>query len=88
MREGDRGWHDMMELRRRLPELRNVPILLLWAPEDKVFTIEFADELKKLLPHAEGPILFTEASHFLQDDRGPELAEAIVEFLDRILGRV
>ena len=87
MCEGDRGWYDMIELNRRLPELSNVPIILLWASEDKVFPIEYADELKALLPHAEGPIIFDGASHFLQDDRGPDLANAIVEFLDGTVGR-
>lgn len=87
MQEGDRGWYDMMELNRRLPELSNVPIVLLWAPEDNVFPIEYANELKALLPHAEGPIIFDRAAHFLQDDRGPDLANAIVEFLDRTVGR-
>ena len=88
IREGDRGWYDMIELNRRLPELSNVPIILLWASEDKVFPIEYANELKALLPHAEGPVIFNKASHFLQDDRGPDLANAIVEFLDRTVGNV
>jgi haloalkane dehalogenase len=87
MCEGDRGWDDMTELKRRLPELRDVPVLLLWAPEDEVFTMEYAEELKALLPHAEGPVIFSGASHFLQDDRGPDLASAVVEFLDRRVGR-
>ncbi|MEE8397402.1 MAG: alpha/beta fold hydrolase [Desulfobacterales bacterium] len=87
MREGDRGWADMKALNRRLPELGDVPTLLLWAPGDNVFTIEYAEELKTLLPHAEGPIVFDEAAHFLQDDRGPDLSNSIVEFLDRTVGR-
>jgi hypothetical protein len=42
--------------------------------------------LKELLPHAEGPVLFDRARHFLQDDRGPDLAHAAVEFLNRVAG--
>ncbi len=83
MREGDRGWADMQAIERRLPELAGIPTALLWAPEDNVFSIEYANRLKELLPHAEGPILFDKAAHFLQDDRGPDLARAIVEFLNR-----
>jgi len=86
-REGDRGWDDMLAIERRLPELTDIPALLLWAPEDNVFTIEYANRLKELLPHAEGPITFDKAAHFLQDDRGPDLARTIVEFLDRTVGR-
>ena len=88
MREGDRGWDDMLAIERRLPELAQVPTILLWAPEDNVFTIEYANRLKELLPHAEGPITFDRAAHFLQDDRGPDLAHAIVKFLNRTVGRL
>ncbi len=88
MREGDRGWDDMAAIERRLPELSNVPTILLWAPEDNVFPIEYADRLKELLPHAEGPVTFDRAAHFLQDDRGPELADAIIEFVNRTVGRL
>ena len=84
MREGDRGWADMAAIERRLPELAGVPTSLLWAPGDNVFPIEYAERLKALLPHAEGPMTFDRAAHFLQDDRGPDLAVAIVEFLDRV----
>ncbi len=81
--EGDRGWLDMQMIQSRLPELAHTPTLLLWAPADEVFPIEFAEKLKELLPHAEGPVTFDRARHFLQDDRGPDLAAAIVDFLNR-----
>lgn len=88
MRKGDRGWEDMVAIERRLFELSGVPTILLWAPEDNVFPIEYANRLKELLPHAEGPITFDRAAHFLQDDRGPDLARAIVQFLNRTVGRL
>lgn len=81
VREGDRGWADMQMIERRLPELAKVPTLLLWAPEDEVFPLAFGERLKELLPHAQGPITFDKARHFLQDDRGKDLAQAIIEFL-------
>ena len=81
-REGDRGWQDMQAIQRRLPELAQIPTLLVWAPADEVFPIEFAHRLKELLPHAEGPVLMDRARHFLQDDRGPDIAREIVRFLD------
>jgi pimeloyl-ACP methyl ester carboxylesterase len=83
MRKGDRGWQDMKALEKRVGELGHVPVLLLWAPEDEVFPLAYAEALKGWLPHAEGPVTFSKARHFLQDDRGPELADAIVSFLDR-----
>lgn len=86
MKEGDRGWADMKAIERRLPELAGIPTLLLWAPEDEVFPVETAARMKEVLPHAEGPVFFDQARHFLQDDRGADLASAMVEFLGRTVG--
>lgn len=86
LREGDRGWADMRMIQSRLPELARTPTLLLWAPEDNVFPIEYANRMKQLLPHAEGPVKFDKAGHFLQDDRGPELVAATIAFLNREVG--
>jgi len=82
LKKGERGWADMQSIQDRLGELSETPVLLLWAPGDEVFPIEYANRLKELLPHAEGPIEFDKAAHFLQDDRGPDLAKAIAEFLN------
>lgn len=84
MREGDRGWADMRRIEKRLPELSSTPVLLLWAPADEVFPLEFGNKLKELLPHARGPVTFDQARHFLQDDRGADLAATIVEFLNEL----
>jgi len=84
LRRGDRGWADMQLIEDRLDELKDTPILLLWAPGDVVFDISYAHHLKKLFPHARGPIEFDRAAHFLQDDRGPDLAQEIVRFLDGV----
>jgi pimeloyl-ACP methyl ester carboxylesterase len=60
------------------------PTLLVWGREDEVFDHKtFASRFKELLPHAEGPELVT-GRHFLQEDSGPEIAEKINNFLDRI----
>ncbi|MFI5397267.1 MAG: alpha/beta fold hydrolase [Candidatus Binatia bacterium] len=86
MREGDRGWADMVAIQQQLPELASTPTLLLYATQDSVFGKPYADRLKQLLPHAEGPLPIEGADHFLQDDRGPEVAATIVPFLQRTLG--
>jgi pimeloyl-ACP methyl ester carboxylesterase len=86
LREGDRGYADMAAIERRLPELREVPALLFWGRQDSVFGERYANRLKELLPLAEGPIAIDGADHFMQDDSGPEIARAIVEFLDRRVG--
>lgn len=86
MREGDRGWADMAAIERRLPELAGVPTALFWGENDSVFGKPYADRLKQLLPHAEGPTPIANADHFMQDDQGPAIARAIVAFLDRTVG--
>jgi len=87
MREGDRGWDDMKAIERRLPELSETPMLLLWSTQDEVFPIEqHAARMKELFPHAEGPIVLNRCRHFMQDDQGPEIAAAIVGFTQRRLG--
>jgi pimeloyl-ACP methyl ester carboxylesterase len=86
LEEGDRGWADMTWIQSQLPRLAAIPIQLIWGVDDNVFPIEYADRLKELLPHAEGPKTYAEAAHFLQDDRGPEIAADIVAFLDRVVG--
>jgi haloalkane dehalogenase len=87
MNEGDRGWADMKMIEQRLPELAAKPVLILWAPEDAVFPADYRDRMMALLPHAEGPINFDRAAHFLQDDRAPDIVAAIIPFLDRVTGR-
>lgn len=84
--EGDRGWADMAWIQAQLPRLGDLPIQLMWGPEDNVFPIEYCDRLRELLPHAEGPVLFDRAAHFLQDDRGPDIVAALILFLNRTAG--
>lgn len=86
MVEGDRGWADMALVESGLPSFRDTPTLLLWGEQDSVFGKPAADRLRELLPHAEGPYEIKGADHFMQDDRGPEIARRIVEFLDRVCG--
>ncbi len=59
---------------------------LLWAPDDAVFPIAYAERIRELIPHAEEPVLFPGAHHFLQDDVGPELLAPLIDFLGRSTG--
>lgn len=83
MREGDRGWHDMALLESKLPEIGDAPALLLWGTKDTVFGEPYAMRLKEKIPHAEGPFPIENADHFMQDDKGEEIAGRVVEFLRR-----
>ncbi len=85
LKEGDRGWADMKMIEDRLGELSNIPIQLIWGVDDPVFDTGYRDRMLKVLPHAEGPVNFDRASHFLQDDRGPDIVQAIIPLLDRVV---
>ncbi len=60
-----------------------LPTLIVWGREDEVFdAATFSARFKTMLPHAEGPVMVT-GRHFLQEDSGPDIAAAIVDFLNR-----
>jgi haloalkane dehalogenase len=59
----------------------NKPTLLVWGAEDRVLPPAVAHHLAGLIPGAQEPVLIEDASHFLQEDRPDEVAEAIRAFL-------
>ena len=58
-----------------------MPALVVWGAEDTVLPFRFARRFVELIPGARGPVLIEGASHFLQEDRPDEVAEAIREFI-------
>ncbi|WP_254523933.1 haloalkane dehalogenase [Natrinema caseinilyticum] len=79
----DPGAELFAEARDRLAEWEK-PAFVLFAEEDPI-TSDNRDPLRNLIPTAsEQPdIWIGEAAHFLQEDAGPEIAERILEFVDR-----
>jgi haloalkane dehalogenase len=57
------------------------PTLVVWGAEDTVLPSCFAERFVELIPGARGPVLVEGASHFLQEDKPDEVAEAIREFI-------
>ena len=57
------------------------PALVVWGAEDAVLPAGIARALVELIPGARGPVLLDGASHFLQEDKPDEVAEAIREFV-------
>ena len=57
------------------------PALVVWGADDRVLPPGVARSLVELIPGAQGPVLIEGASHFLQEDRPDEVAEAIRGFL-------
>ena len=73
----------MRDTRRRLATWDR-PALVLFAPDDPILG-EAADFFRELLPTAADVPVATirGAGHFLQEDRGPEIAQHILAFLER-----
>jgi len=73
----------MRQTRRRLADWRK-PAFVLFAPEDPVLG-RAHPFFRRLIPSAnEQPEVFiNDASHFLQEDQGEEIAEHILAFIAR-----
>ncbi len=70
----------MLEVRAAL-ERWNRPALVLFSDSDPIFTPAAAERMAALIPGAGPAEIVAGAGHFLQEDRGEEIAERIVRFL-------
>ncbi|QCC60292.1 haloalkane dehalogenase [Natrinema thermotolerans] len=79
----DPGADLFADARDRLAEWEK-PAFVLFASEDPI-TADNRDPLRRLLPTAsdQPDVWIDEAAHFLQEDAGEEIADRIVEFVDR-----
>jgi len=78
------------EMQRVASELRSwhVPALVAWGDQDPVFTLEHGQAMADALPGAGSRVWVVEgAGHMLQEDKGEEIAERIVEWADSPDGR-
>lgn len=78
------------EMQRVASELRSwhVPALVAWADQDPVFTLERGQAMADALHGAGGRVWVVEgAGHMLQEDKGEEIAQRIVEWADSPDGR-
>jgi len=73
------------KMRRVAAELRawKVPALVVWSDQDPVFTLGHGQAMADALPGAAGKVLVVDgAGHMLQEDKGEEIAQRIVEWVD------
>lgn len=77
----DPGASEMIRTRKALAGW-DKPALVLFADSDRMFPPGVAKAMARLLPTAGEPELLTGAAHFLQEDRGEEIAARIARFLD------
>jgi haloalkane dehalogenase len=80
LRFGDAGVREMLWTRDAL-ENWHKPALVLFGDSDPIFTLGTARRLANLIPGAGEPETVERASHFLQEDRGEEIAHRIVRLL-------
>ncbi len=82
LRPEDPGAREMLEVRTRLGEWTR-PALVLFSTEDPIFPVRVGERWAARVPGA-GPLeLVPGAGHFLQEDRGEDVAAHIVAFLVR-----
>ena len=70
----------MLEVRAAL-ERWEKPALVLFSDSDPIFTPAAAERMAALIPGAGPAEIVAGAGHFLQEDRGEEIAERIARFL-------
>jgi haloalkane dehalogenase len=71
----------MLEVRAAL-ERWEKPALVLFSDSDPIFTSEAAERMAARIPGAGPAEIVAGAGHFLQEEKGEEIAERIVRFLD------
>jgi haloalkane dehalogenase len=82
LREGDPAWPLVAEAGRRLGEFADRPIFMGWGLQDFVFDRHCLDVFTAAWPQAEVQA-FTDANHYVLEDRHQQLVPAIRAFLDR-----
>jgi haloalkane dehalogenase len=70
----------MMEVRTALAEWDR-PALVLFSDSDPIFTPRAAERLAEWIPGAGPAETIAGAGHFLQEEKGEEIAERVVRFL-------
>jgi haloalkane dehalogenase len=71
----------MLEVRAALEHWER-PTLVLFSDSDPIFSTRAAERMAALIPGAGPAEIVSGAGHFLQEDKGEEIAERIVRFLD------
>lgn len=76
------SWPVLVEVERRLPDLRGKPMLVCWGGRDFCFDDTFLAGWRERFPEAEVH-RFADAGHYVLEDAGPEVLERLRAFLAR-----
>jgi haloalkane dehalogenase len=82
LRPGHPSYRLVSEVEEGLDRLRPIPMLICWGGRDFVFDETFLAQWRKRFPEAEVHH-FAEAGHFVLEDAGPEVLNAVRDFLHR-----
>lgn len=81
LQPGDPSWELVEGVKRDLPRLASIPVLICWGGRDFVFDDHFLEEWRRRVPHAEIH-RFDDAGHYVLEDAH----ERIVPLVQRFLG--
>lgn len=81
--ETDPGAREMLEVREELGNW-DKPALVAFSDQDPIFSQNAGRRLAQRIPGAHEFVAIDGASHFLQEDKGGEIAAHITRFLDRV----
>lgn len=70
----------LLEVENGLLKLRDIPVALFWGGKDFCFNDHFMNRWKRFIPHAT-LIRYPDAGHYLLEDEGEKICEAIEQFV-------
>ena len=80
LEEGDDGAAEMLAVRETLGSWSD-PVQVLFADSDPIFSLRTGQRFVERIPGAEALEVIEGAGHFLQEEAGPEVGDAIAAFL-------
>lgn len=78
----DPGYNIIKHTEARLAAFTDKPCLLVWGEKDFVFDLHFLNKWKQFLPNAK-VLSYPEYGHYVIEDGGQPLTQAICDFLDQ-----
>jgi haloalkane dehalogenase len=82
LKTGDPAYDIVKSTESQLPGFSTKPCLLVWGEKDFVFDLHFLNKWKRLFPHAK-VLSYPDCGHYIFEDAGKPLTQAISDFLDK-----
>jgi pimeloyl-ACP methyl ester carboxylesterase len=82
LKPGDPGYDILLATESNLVNFAGKPCLLAWGEKDFVFDLHFLNRWKQIFPQAR-VLSFPDCGHYIFEDAGQPLTQAISDFLDK-----